>query len=502
MATAVGAAPSPSAVAALAGLGSVAREAGFSADGLRQQLGVDGALDQLPIDAPLLRRRLRDSPAALRTLVDLFALGRPIPDDEAVRALGGVDIEALVEAGLLLPACGDGAVRAAVAITPTLGLLLAHDRDDAAPLPADHVGGVGPAARTLAALTPRRPVERALDVGTGCGVQALLAAAHATHVVATDVSGRALSLAGANAILNGVDNVEWRSGDMFEPVAGERYDLVVVNPPFVLSPDEELLFRDSGGVDGSVSREAVTGAAAHLAPGGIGIALCSWPCDADDWRAAPLSWVDATGCDAWVLVHSVEAPLEYAATWNGTLRRSSPARYEATLDRWTQAFAAAGIERLATGAVVLRRPRARGGPSGGWARVDHMPHAPSGAGGEQLVRAFENRDRLRSSGEAELFAAAYATAGGHRYHQVLRHADGETAAERSELLLDDGVGVPVPVPPAASHLLLSLDGATPLGELVSEIAASTGLDERELRRVAVDAVRRWLELGAIVPVPG
>lgn len=492
--------PSPSAVTALAGLAAVARDVGFSADGLRRELGVEGAFDRATLDAALLRRRLRTASPPLRTLVDLFALGRSVTSEEAARALGDVDPVALVEAGVLRPASEDGAVRAAVAIIPTSGLLLAHDRDDAAPLPSDHVGGVGPAARTLAALTPRRRVGRMLDIGTGCGVHALLGGAHADRVVGTDIGARALRLAEVNAILNGVENVEWRCGDMFEPVAGERYDLVVVNPPFVLSPDDDLLFRDSGGVDGSVSREAVTGAAAHLSPGGVGIALCSWPCDSGDWQSAPLSWVDDTGCDAWVLVHSVEAPLEYAATWNGFLRRSDPAGYEATLDRWTRAFETAGVERLATGAVVMRRPSADLERLGGWAQVDHMAHAPSGEGGAQLIRAFENREWLRSSDESDVLAYVYDLAGDHRYHQVLRHADGETTAERSELLLDDGIGVPVPVPPAASHVLLALDGATPLEELVAEAAARTAMDEGELRRVAVDAVRRWLELGAIVPV--
>lgn len=496
MATAAPAAPSPSTAAALGNLAARCRESGFSEDGLRQALGVEGALDRPPLDAAVLRRRLCEAPEPLRTLVDLLALGRSVAIEEATRALGDAGPAALADCGLLVAVDGERAVRAPVAITPTLGLLLAHDRDEST-LSADHVGGVGPAARTLAALTPRTAVERVLDVGTGCGVQALLAAAHGRQVVGTDIGDRALWLAAVNAALNGVDNVDWRSGDMFEPAAGERYDLVVANPPFVLSPDDELLFRDSGTIDGSASGDAVAGAAAHLAPGGIGVVLCSWPCGADDWRSAPRSWVEPTGCDGWALVHSLEAPLEYAATWNGTLRRHDPAAYEAALDRWTRAFEAAGTERLATGAVALRRPHREGARPVGRVRVDHMPHAPTGDGGRQLLRAFENRDRWESAGERDLLAGAFAPAGDHRYHQVLRHAGGETVAERSELTRDDGVGVPAPVPPLASHVLLALDGATPLGELVADVAGRTGIDEDDLRDVALDSVRRWLELGVV-----
>ena len=69
--------------------------------------------------------------------------------------------------------------------------------------------------------TVRGQVERALDLGTGSGIQALVARSHAAEVVATDVNGRALDLARFNARLNGRDGIEFRGGSLFEPVAGE-----------------------------------------------------------------------------------------------------------------------------------------------------------------------------------------------------------------------------------------------------------------------------------------
>ena len=68
----------------------------------------------------------------------------------------------------------------------------------------DHVLGISSAATSLAQLTVREPVDRALDLGTGCGVQALHLATHASQVVATDVNQRALRLTRFNAELNGV----------------------------------------------------------------------------------------------------------------------------------------------------------------------------------------------------------------------------------------------------------------------------------------------------------
>ena len=78
---------------------------------------------------------------------------------------------------------------------------------------------MGPAATTVAQWTPRHPVRRALDLGTGCGVQALHLRTHTDQVVATDLSERALSFARVTTTLNGVA-VDLRPGSLFDPVAG------------------------------------------------------------------------------------------------------------------------------------------------------------------------------------------------------------------------------------------------------------------------------------------
>src|SRR5205085_7429757 len=122
---------------------------------------------------------------------------------------------------------------------------------------SDWVAGIHPPSVTLAKLTVRRRVARALDVGTGNGIQALLASRHARDVVATDLNARALGMADLNARLNGIGNIEFRRGSFFEPVAGERYDLITVNPPYVISPEARYAYRDSGLLGDTVSREAV-----------------------------------------------------------------------------------------------------------------------------------------------------------------------------------------------------------------------------------------------------
>ena len=160
-------------------------------------------------------------------------------------------------------------VHGAARLVPHDELLIASDHAGAAEAHADHVPGVHRPSVALAHLTVRGQGERALDLCTGNGIQAILLAAHAERVVATDVNERALAYAAFNAALNGVDNVETRPGSFFEPVEGEQFDLVVANPPYVVSPESAYLFRDSGMPGDAVSEHVVRATPAALAPGGF-----------------------------------------------------------------------------------------------------------------------------------------------------------------------------------------------------------------------------------------
>src|SRR5437879_1195044 len=136
-----------------------------------------------------------------------------------------------------LPACGSSSTPSATPARPRA------PRSDPS---RDHVLGVNTAAVTLESLTVRRRVRSALDLGCGGGIQALFAARHSEHVIAVDKNPRALDFTRFNAQLNGLRNVEGRQGDLFEPVAGLRFDLIVCNPPYVISPESRYTFRDSG----------------------------------------------------------------------------------------------------------------------------------------------------------------------------------------------------------------------------------------------------------------
>ncbi len=120
-----------------------------------------------------------------------------------------------------------------------------------------------------------RDGDAVLDLGTGAGFAAVLAARRAKRVVATDLVAECLALVARNAALNGVaDRVETRLGDCYDPVRGDTFDLIVSGPPQLPTPPdrerEDWMARaDNGGVDGwALLDRLIAGAPAHLEPDG------------------------------------------------------------------------------------------------------------------------------------------------------------------------------------------------------------------------------------------
>ena len=310
---------------------------------------------------PGLRATGDGSPLA--TLTRLWLLQAPVPLARAEAALPGL-LGPLGSAGLLEESAG--AVRARMDVRP-----YADDRrgwwvvSDLTPgldgsdhrVGPDHVLGVSSASSSLAQLTVREPVDRALDLGTGCGVQALHLAEHAGHIVATDVNRRALAMTRLNARLNGV-MVEDRAGSLYEPVAADTFDLIVTNPPFVVSSatDERLVYRDSGLPGDEMVRRVVTGATEHLAPAGRAHVLANWVHrTGEPWQDRVAGWLEDRGVDAWVVQREVADPAEYVELWLKDAGLHGTPEYAARYDTWLGWFADQGIEGVGFGWLHLRR---------------------------------------------------------------------------------------------------------------------------------------------------
>ncbi len=296
----------------------------------------------------------------------LFTLGVDVPFDAVDAALPTLGADGLVELGLADRSGAD--LRARCDLRPygdeghdwwvASDLGLPHR---GAPLEPDHVVGIGGASLTLAAWTPRPRAARALDLGVGCGVQALHLAAHADEIVATDVSTRALGFARFNAALAGQ---EWdlRAGNLFEPVAGERFDLVVSNPPYVITPRRARVplfsYRDGGRAGDGLVEDLVRGVGDVLEPGGIAHFLGNWEIRTDTtWQERLRGWLEGTGLDAWVVQRGVQDPAQYAETWardGGHLPGTWV--HDELYASWLEDFEERAVQAIGFGVVTLQRP--------------------------------------------------------------------------------------------------------------------------------------------------
>ena len=288
----------------------------------------------------------------VETLTRLWLLQATVTAGAADAALPGL-VDRLCAEGILERSVGEVAARVDVRPygTDTGHLWVASDltpRLDGAPnaVGPDHVLGISSAATSLAEMTVRTPVGRALDLGTGCGVQSLHLAAHADHVVATDVNTRALWLTRLNAGLNRVD-LDVREGSFFEPVRGETFDLVVTNPPFVISPatGERLVYRDSGLPGDRVVEHIVRTVPGHLVDGGLCQVLGNWMVLEDQpWEERLSGWVE--GCDAWVVQRETVDLPTYVELWlkDAGLHRSPD--YVRRYDTWLAWFDEQGAEAV------------------------------------------------------------------------------------------------------------------------------------------------------------
>lgn len=436
----------------------------------------------------MLERRLPRS--RISTTIRLLLLERPVETDDLVAALGRDAVDALLTIGLATESDTQLVPRAR--IVPSEELLLVFDgfsrgEDD----PPGWVSSFSPTAYWLAALTPRRHVGRALDIGTGNGAHALLAAAHADHVIATDVNPRALAFTQISAALNEIDNVETRLGSLFEPVAGETFDLITCNAPYVISPESRWQYRDGGLPGDQLSERLVREAAPHLADGGHASVLVSWLGHSEDDPDERIhAWLHGNGCDAWVLGLSGADPLDHAAGWNDHFSRD-PNAMGGALDEWAAYFAALDAGWITEGAVLMRK---RDGAAN-IVRADPVDEEELEFASDQIERVFIALAFVAESGAAAILDAELLLAEEVRFDQEL---DRRGDVRETRVFLDEGTCSELELSSEVAEVLMTLDGSTTVERAIARTARRLDLSKREtseLRHEAVRVVRELFELG-------
>lgn len=230
-----------------------------------------------PLHAPIAKWHARRVREPWGNALRLFLLNDPVPELDARAVLGpDLPLELWLDAGLLERHAGDQ-VSSPYLLEVSGGCLFLCD---------DLIAGgdavMGPARTTHDLVRTAYPAGRlgtALDLGCGPATAAILLAPRCDRVVATDVNPRAITLARVNTWMNAVGNVELRRGDLFEPVAGETFDLVVSQPPFVAQPDGTpgATYLHGGARGDELPMRLLGELAKHLAPGGLAVLFVEWP---------------------------------------------------------------------------------------------------------------------------------------------------------------------------------------------------------------------------------
>jgi methylase of polypeptide subunit release factors len=504
-----------------AALRATFQRVGYDVDGVPELLGED-AHAALGRDEPVAARSASRDGGALGTLVRLFLLGDTEPADAVAEALAPVTVEQSLAAGLLQRSedgsagNGDGpGLAAALDVRPhgdddgswwvVSDLDRARTMSRSRELRADHVLGVGQASLTLASATVRRPVGRLLDLGTGCGVQALHAARYARHLVATDVNPRALALAAATFALSEVD-VELRAGSWLEPVAGERFDQIVSNPPFVVGPPRvRHTYRDSGLAGDDVAARLVGELPGLLADGGVAQLLACWlHVRGEDWPDRVTSWLPGNGAggglDAWFVQREVADPALYVGTWmrDSGIDPSSPAgRRDA--EEWLSWFASNRVEGVGFGFITLRNTGSAAGRVEPTVLCEDLPQALADPLGVETAGWLDRVDWLRGRDDEGLLDARLTVAPSVVLENVSRSGEEGWESVLSTVRRVDGPGWRHQVDEVAAALLAGCQGALPLGELLALLSFSQDRPVDELVAASVPAVRELVRHGLLVP---
>jgi SAM-dependent methyltransferase len=468
--------------ASIRALRQLLADADYTTDGIKRLLHTEGDWVIGKREVPVHLRRLQGNNGVAAQLARLLLLSVPVAADAVERSLGANlgELEAL---GLVEQAGDD--VRATVRLAPCDDLLIASDLHGSGG--ADHVAGVHRPSAGLQALTVRRPVERALDVGTGNGIQALLLARHAEHVVATDVNERALAFAAFNAALNGVENIEFRAGSFLEPVEGEQFDVVAANPPYVISPETEFVFRDSGLGRDRVSEQLVRALPSVLAEDGFATVMISWIQQGDEATAAPQRWLEESGCDAWLFHTALEDPLGAAASWNRDI--DDPERFERQLDRWLEYFHAEEIGAIAYGALVLHRT-----PRSTWFRSVELPGGEC-VGGQHLELLFRAQDELTAAGD--LLGAVVVPAAHTVFAHVNRSGPDGWRTTEAALTVRGGIPFQIALEPESAALVAALAPGRTAREAIGAAAATRGTPFEEFAPPALELLHKLVALGLL-----
>ena len=467
-------------------------ESGYAEDCLRQK----GYFTELPSSRLRNLPRLLDRTAEmdrLNILLRWFWLGVPQEASSTTSFVPSWFVDSALSCGLLRQ---EGSrLTSEVMLFPVDNFLVVCDHtvkiDASDP---EFVLWPNPTSRLLSRFTVRRPSQATLDLGTGNAIQALYAAAHSANVVATDLNPRAVTYAMFTAHLNGLEKLECIAGDGFEPVAGRKFDLIVSNPPFFISPSDRYLFCDNSMDLDQLCRRFVREAPNFLNEDGYFQVLCEWAeVKGQPWQERVTEWLANSGCDAWVLKGHTQDPAEYAQHRIAETAASperDPERYASYMAYYRERK----VEAIHDGIIAMRR---RSGHN--WIFIEEVTETPKEPFGESVLLTFAARDFLQSHASDEQMLAVKPRLSPHtRLEQFFQPSDGGWQSSSLNLRLLKGFPFFVGLQPPVAGFLAGCNGTKSVNELIQDFARQVDAPLERVQTECLGILRRLIERGFLL----
>ena len=467
-------------------------EAGYTEPILRKALGAA----ELPSRQLRNHSRLLDrtsEPTLLNLLLRWFWVGIPQNHAQSSRLVDRDILSLFIDSGLLQTNGED--LKPVAMLLPVDDFIVAADHPSAMERhDSDLVLWPNPTSKFLSRFAVRRQSRATLDLGAGSGILSLAASTFSDSVTATDLNERAVSCTRFNAGLNGIENIEALAGDCFRPVADRRFDLILSNPPFFITPQADYLFCDNSMELDGLCRRLVREAPAHLNEGGYMEMLCEWAqIKGQPWEERLAEWLKDNGCDAWVMKGLTQDPEEYA---QHRIRETSPdtSKDAAHYAEYMEYYRRSGVEAIHDGLIVMRRRQAQN-----FVRIEEVPPTPTGDLGELILSTFAAHDLMREHDTDEkLLTLRPALAPNVRLEQICTPRKGSWQAESLTLRLTSGFPFHVDVQPLAADFLKLCDGTRPASEVIAMFASNTEADPQKVATECLNMIRRLVERGFIV----
>ncbi len=467
--------------------------AGYSEEGIHKYLGGRPATPIAAEIPPLVLPAVGGTD--LEILMRLFLLGLPADIGSVRKIFQPMSLEDWCEAGIT-KVSGEEVVPQ-LKIVPYQQFLMASDLPTSLAKNSDknndYVMGIAGSSLTIAQSTIRRQVGSTLDLGTGCGIQAFLASAHSDHVCAVDQNPRAVYLTRFNAALNGVNNIECFEGDLFTPVQGKKFDLIVSNPPFVISPEFRAQYRDGGMEGDQFCQRIIAEAPEYLADNGFCQIICNWAQKKDEeWQDRLSTWFAGNGCFVWAMRGKTMSLDEYTRTWNQSGREES---FGKTYREWMAYFEREQIESIGAGVITMRR--SPDGQSG--FRAEEAPPL-NGPIGDDLQEGFRLCDFLQSVPEdRQLLDQKMRVAPHVKLTQEFKPSDQGWQTTQLRVVRTKGFGYSTDVDSETANIMHMSNGARTLGDVIQETARQRKVSAESLASSTLPRLRNLIARAFMVP---